>query len=107
MILRSLPLALAVLALAACGDGSAGGGERAAAISAAKAAYEQAVAAGVDLSAGPCIGNPVIPGWVADVAHDPRQPVDDDLANQCSTYRSGEAKHFIELDPAGNLIRAQ
>jgi len=36
-----------------------------------------------------------------------RQPVDDDLANQCSTYRSGEAKHFIELDPAGNLIRAQ
>lgn len=106
MILRIMLFALLLLVFSACG-GSSGGDERARAVEAAKAAYEQAVAAGVDLSSGPCIGDPVIPGWVADVAHDPREAVDDDPANQCASYRSGESKHFVELDPDGNLIRAQ
>ena len=43
---------------------------------------------------------------VADVAHDPRQPVDDDPANQCEEHPSGEADHFVELDPEGNFIRS-
>jgi hypothetical protein len=40
-----------------------------------------------------------------DIAHDPRQDVDDDPANQCQRYREGEASHFVELDPSGELIR--
>jgi hypothetical protein len=60
-----------------------------------------------DLSAGPCLSNSVIPDWVADIAHSPRQDVDNLPANQCSAYRDGTAHHFVELDPAGNLIRAQ
>jgi len=60
-----------------------------------------------DLSAGPCLSNSVIPDWVADIAHNPRQAVDDQPENQCSAYRDGTAHHFVELDPEGNLIRTQ
>jgi hypothetical protein len=60
-----------------------------------------------DLSAGPCLSNNLIPDWVADIAHNPRQAVDDLPANQCSAYREGQAHHFVELDLDGNLIRAQ
>jgi hypothetical protein len=83
-------------------------GVKATAITAAKAAYEKARLEGRDLSNGPCIADPLpVPNWVADIAHDPRQPVDDEPANQCSTYRSGENEHFVELDPEGNVIRAE
>jgi hypothetical protein len=74
-------------------------------IALAQQAYERAKAQGVDMTDGPCLGL-IKPGWVADVAHDPRQPVDDDPANQCAEYRSGEADHFVELDPEGNVIRS-
>ena len=57
------------------------------------------------MSGGPCLGV-ITKDWVADVAHDPRQDVDDDPANQCEPYRSGEASHFVELDPQGNFIRS-
>ena len=60
-----------------------------------------------DLSAGPCLSNNVIPDWVADIAHSPRQEVDDKPENQCSAYREGTAHHFVELDAEGNLIRAE
>ena len=63
--------------------------------------------AGEDLSNGPCLSNEAIPGWVADIAHSPRQAVDDLPENQCSAYRDGTAKHFVELDPEGNVIRAE
>jgi hypothetical protein len=62
---------------------------------------------GEDLSNGPCLSNEVVPDWVADIAHNPRQEVDDLPANQCSAYLDGTAHHFVELDPEGNLIRAQ
>jgi hypothetical protein len=71
----------------------------------AKAAYTKAKTEGVDMRRGPCLGV-IAPGWVADVAHDPRQPVDDEPENQCEAYRSGEADHFVELDPEGNYIRS-
>ncbi|HET9214187.1 MAG TPA: hypothetical protein VFN93_05495 [Gaiellaceae bacterium] len=60
----------------------------------------------MDFAAGPCLGV-VVEGWVADVAHDPREAVDDRPENQCEAYRSGEADHFVELDPAGQVIRAE
>jgi len=65
------------------------------------------VLAGEDLSDGPCLSNEVISGWVADIAHNPRQAVDNLPENQCSAYRDGTAKHFVEIDLEGNLIKAQ
>lgn len=60
-----------------------------------------------DFSNGPCLSNALMPGWVVDIAHNPRQPIDDMAENQCSAYREDKAKHFVELDPKGNLIRAK
>ena len=63
-----------------------------------------------DLIDGPCLSddNPDwnIDDWVCDVAHDPRQDVDNLPENQCSAYREGRAKHFVEVDTNCNLIRA-
>ncbi|MDQ3893100.1 MAG: hypothetical protein M3292_00310, partial [Actinomycetota bacterium] len=92
-----------VLLLTGCGGGTSDEG-RSGAIAAAKDAYAKAKARGVDFDRGPCLGL-VKPGWVADVAHDPRRDVDDRPENQCAAYRSGEADHFVELDPEGRLIR--
>ena len=58
-----------------------------------------------DLSNGPCLSNRIIDDWVCDVAHSPRQAVDNDPANQCSEFGKS-AKHFIEVDPDCNFIRS-
>lgn len=47
----------------------------------AKKVFAEIKAAGVDMSSGPCLSNEIIPDWVADVAHWPRQEVDNDPAN--------------------------
>ena len=60
-----------------------------------------------DLARGPCLSENLLPDWVADIAHNPRQRVDDESANQCQNFRNGTAKHFVELDLEGNLIRAE
>jgi hypothetical protein len=102
--------ALAALALAGCGGGDdVSDDERSRAVGAAKQAYEQAVTRGDDLDKGPCIAEslPELADWVADIAHDPREDVDDDPENQCDRYREGEASHFVELSPDGDLIRAE
>jgi hypothetical protein len=101
--LQLVPFAL-VLAAGCGGDDDAG--EREQAIAAAHLAYEEAIAEGRDLADGPCLGV-VLDNWVADVAHSPREEVDDRPENQCEAYRSGEAEHFVELDPEGELIRAE
>ncbi len=63
-----------------------------------------------DLSSGPCLSddNPSwnVSDWVCDVAHSPRQSVDNLVENQCSAYREGLAKHFVEVDTNCNLIKA-
>jgi hypothetical protein len=99
---------MAIALVAGCGGGPSQS-EKDKAAAAAKAAYAKADKAGTDFSRGPCIAErlPGLPDWVADVAHDPRQPVDDQAANQCARYRNGDASHFVELDPNGKLIRAQ
>jgi hypothetical protein len=97
--------------LAGCGNKGSNvnpsGSQRA--VDEAQAAFRQAQASGLDLNTGPCISEslPSLPDWVADVAHDPRQPIDDQPANQCQRYRSGEAHHFVELNIDGRLIRAE
>jgi hypothetical protein len=109
--MRFVAMAVVLAAfIAGCGGGSgASQSEKDQATAAAKQAYKQASASGPDLSAGPCIseGLPGLSDWVADIAHDPRQSVDDQPANQCQSYRSGQAHHFVELTPDGQLIRAQ
>ncbi len=59
-------------------------------------------------ASGPCLAeagqNGMTDGWVCDVAHNPRQPVDDLKENQCATF--GPGKHFVEVDPDCILIRA-
>ena len=99
--MRRLAPILAALVVAGCGGAEADDET----IRLARQAYERAKAAGVDFERGPCLGV-IKPGWVADVAHDPRTDVDDDPANQCAAFRSGDADHFVELDPAGEYIRS-
>jgi hypothetical protein len=100
---------VAAVAVAGCGGGDADPGERDRAIAGAEDAYAQAVEDGTDLSSGPCIAEelPGVQGWAADIAHNPREPVDDEPANQCASFRSGEATHFVELTPDGDVIRAE
>jgi hypothetical protein len=99
-----------VLATVSAGCGGSSGAsdeDRDNAIAAAKFIY--AGKAKEDLSAGPCLSEG-IPGqsdWVVDIAHDPRQAVDDRPANQCQSYRDGETHHFVELTPDGRLIQAE
>lgn len=78
------------------------------AISECKALCESALERGEDLSNGPCLANELegADGWVCDVAHSPRQAVDNDPSNQCSAYRAGVATHFVEVDTNCELIRA-
>ena len=69
--------------------------------------YRQKKDLNTDFSSGPCLSNAVMPNWVADVVHNPRLPIDDLPANQCAAYLEGGAKHFVELDLDGNLVRAK
>ena len=63
----------------------------------------------VELSNGPCLGDPVpnVTDWACDVAHDPRTDADNNPTNQCQTYISGQATHFVEIDTNCNVIRSQ
>lgn len=66
---------------------------------------QKALAEERDLSQGPCLSNEIIDNWVCDVAHAPRQQIDNDPINQCPAY--GETtRHFVEVDPDCNFIRA-
>jgi len=105
-------LAAVALVAAGCGggsDSSGGSSDQAKAIGEAKTAFQKAQSQGQNLSAGPCIARqlPSLPDWAADIAHNPRQPVDDQPMNQCQSYRDGQTHHFVELTPTGQLIRAQ
>ncbi len=77
------------------------------AVNQAQHVYRQTKLSGGDFSNGSCLSNALMPDWVADIAHSPRLPIDDLPENQCSAYLEGRAKHFVELDVDGNLIRAK
>jgi hypothetical protein len=93
---------LSTALFAGCGDGAEADEQT---IQLAKEAHQEAKARGVDMTRGPCLGV-IKEGWVADVAHDPREDVDDQPEHQCEAYRAGEADHFVELDPEGEFIRS-
>lgn len=69
--------------------------------------YRERKANNEDFSNGPCLSNALRPDWVLDIAHNPRQPIDDIPQNQCPAYVQRTAHHFVELDPEGDLIRAR
>lgn len=71
----------------------------------AQKVYEIKVKEGWDFTNGPCLSNNLAGAWVIDIAHSPRQAIDDLPENQCTAYLTGQASHFIELDLDGNLIR--
>jgi hypothetical protein len=108
---RRLIFAIGSIALGVvgCGGSDVSDREKARAIRAANQAYEKVRAKGEQLDVGPCIAEelPGMPNWVADIAHDPRTDIDDKPANQCRRYRDGEASHFVELTPEGEVIRAK
>ena len=100
---------LVMLIATGCGGDDASDEERDRATAAAQQAYDIAVTRGDDLDVGPCIAEelPDLADWVVDIAHDPREDADDDPDNQCQRYRDGDASHFVELTPDGELIRAE
>ena len=64
-------------------------------------------AAGNNLEGGPCLLNPMPQNnsWVCDVAHDPRQDIDNLPENRCSAFGTGETNHFIEVNPQCEFIK--
>lgn len=70
-------------------------------------ACKDAQTAGKDLAAGPCLMDPASQDndWVCDIAHDPRQQIDNIQENQCRAYRDGMAHHFIEVTPTCEIMR--
>jgi hypothetical protein len=97
-------LVTAIVLIAGCGDSdskedtSESQAKRLAAL--AHDAWREAKADGTKMDDGPCLGI-ITEDWVADVAHDPREAVDDERANQCDEYHSGTAHHFVEVTPTG------
>lgn len=77
------------------------------AVNQAKHIYVEMKAKGMNFSQGPCLTNALMLGWVLDIVHNPRLPIDDLPENQCPAFQEGKAKHFVELDTEGNLIRAR
>ena len=68
--------------------------------------YRQKKLRGEDLSSGPCVSEIIMPNWAVDTVHVPRTPIDDLVENQCSSFREGKVKPFVELDLEGNFVRA-
>jgi hypothetical protein len=77
------------------------------AVGKAQKIYRDRKALGMDLEAGPCLSNDLLPDWVVDIAHNPRERSDDFPENQCQAYIEGRAKHFVELDVKGEVIRVK
>ena len=66
----------------------------------------QACKASQEKLSSECLLNP-IPNtdYVCDVSHSPRTQEDNLPENQCSAWRNGTAKHFIEVTPDCEFIR--
>lgn len=60
---------------------------------------------GVNTAVGPCLSNEIQKDWVCDMAHKPRQAADDLPENQCSAFREGSAKHFVEVNENCQVIQ--
>lgn len=73
---------------------------------ACKEACINALAKDIDLSNGPCIAEEIVDDWACDIAHNPRNPVTDNMVeNQCRSFMEQKVHNFIELDEECNLIQ--
>lgn len=77
------------------------------AVNQAKFFYKQSKDRGEDFKDGKCLTNALMDGWVVDIVHDPRQPMDDLPENQCEAYVVGGSARLVELDTEGNIVRVQ
>lgn len=77
------------------------------AVNQARSVYEEKKLKGYDFTNGPCLTNDLSPDWVADLVHDPRVAQDDLEKNQCQAFLEGRAKHFVELNLEGNVVRVR
>ncbi len=63
-----------------------------------------------DKPSGPCISERHtewnVDDWVCDIAHSPREEIDNLPENQCQEFIEGRAHHFVEVTPDCELIRA-
>lgn len=75
------------------------------AVNQARKVYLQKKDQGIDFTDGPCLTNDLLPDWVVDIVHNPRQTIDNLPENQCAAFMEGRAKHFVELDSEGNVVR--
>jgi len=79
------------------------------AIDACKALCNDALKIKWDFSNGPCLSEATLSwdvnDWVCDIAHNPRQAVDNIKENQCYDYGT-IANHFVELTPECEFIKA-
>lgn len=75
------------------------------AVNQAKKVFQEKQKLGEDFTDGPCLTNDLLPDWVADIAHKPRQKIDDLPQNQCQALLEGRATHFVEMDKNGIVIR--
>lgn len=82
-------------------------GNRNVAITRAEALLKQRIAAGNNLSHGPCLAEDLIINWSADIVHHPRVPSDDLPVNQCRRYREGITKHLVEITEDGQIVSAK
>lgn len=77
------------------------------AVKKAQEVYKNRKNSGLEFESGPCLSNDLLPDWVVDISHNPRQKLDDLPENQCQAYIEGRAKHFVELDLEGEVIRVK
>lgn len=75
------------------------------AVNQARKVFLQKKELGIDFTGGPCLTNDLLPDWVVDIVHSPRQNIDNLAENQCAAFTEGRAKHFVELDADGNVVR--
>lgn len=75
------------------------------AILSCKALCQSKLTAGQNLNNGPCLSNEIAQDWVCDVAHNPRQPIDNLQENQCSSFREDKTHHFVEVDESCEVIQ--
>lgn len=64
--------------------------------------YQQKKLEGMQFSSQ-CLGT--CGDYAVDIVHVPRNTEDDKQENQCSDFREGKVRRFIELDNKGNIFR--
>lgn len=74
-------------------------------VSSCIARCKQVVASGADISSGPCLSDNIERDWVCDMSSNPRTPMDNLPDNQCTSFRQGNAKHFVEVDANCEVVR--